>query len=375
MSKSRERIFVLNNPHAPRINTLLANEIGFEESIVLLQIEYWISISDNIVDDKKWTYQSTTEMNEKSFSFWSIAKINRIIKSLESMNLIEIGNHNKRKYDKTRWFSLNTHEINKLKSITIEGYESEEIASNQNDLDSSENVGKSTVSPEGSNQNELRSEDKIDTGIDRAGNQIDLTKNQYEQRSAQNEPRSNQNEPRSAQYEPTIPEITTESTTDTTTEKKEPHNSESDEGDPPEDPVMRKEITYLVDKLIDRIKINHPRQPLPLKKSKQYRNWCEHMDKLNRIGPPGGKVGYGYLEIFAIIKWCQLDDFWKNNIMSSQKLREKVVKLEAAMNSKGGGSSGASHKQRYGKSPESIRLEKEAGRYGDVEIIVPECNF
>lgn len=38
-----------------------------------------------------------------------------------------------------------------------------------------------------------------------------------------------------------------------------------------------------------------------------------------------------------VIKWCQLDSFWKSNILSADKLRKQFDKLEMQMNEKGNG--------------------------------------
>ena len=153
---SYQRIFILNEPVSPRINPALAVEIGLNESIVLLQIEYWISVSQHFIDGQRWTYQSVREMQKKVFPFWSIATINRTVQSLLQKGYIIEGNFNKAKYDKTRWFALNFEKLSELKSIAIQ----------------------------------------YDTGV------------------FQNETRSTQNETHSTQNETTIPETTTENTTE-----------------------------------------------------------------------------------------------------------------------------------------------------------------
>jgi predicted alpha-1,6-mannanase (GH76 family) len=53
------------------------------------------------------------------FPFWSRATINRVINSLENRGLINVGNFNRKKYDKTRWFAINIGEATKLKSIKV----------------------------------------------------------------------------------------------------------------------------------------------------------------------------------------------------------------------------------------------------------------
>ena len=45
------------------------------------------------------------------------------------------------------------------------------------------------------------------------------------------------------------------------------------------------------------------------------------MDKINRID------GFDYATIEYIIRWCQQDDFWKQNIRSGNTLRRQFVAL------------------------------------------------
>ena len=157
MTGENGRLFVLNEPSVLRISPTLATEIGLNESIMLLQIEFWISISDNVQEGKRWTYQSVREMKEKAFPFWSLDTINRTVHSLLRKGLLIEGNYNKQKYDKTRWFALG---------------------------------------PGIAELNSVRLDSGCRTGV-------------YE-----NHTRSTQNHTRSTQNRTTIPEITTETTTE-----------------------------------------------------------------------------------------------------------------------------------------------------------------
>ncbi len=118
MSK-RRRLFTLNDPYALRVSPQLAEEIGLNESIVLLQIEFLISISDHFKEQRWWTYQSLRDLQKNYFPWWSIATLSRTIKALEEKELITIGNFNRAGYDKTQWFSLNDDGISRLVSIRL----------------------------------------------------------------------------------------------------------------------------------------------------------------------------------------------------------------------------------------------------------------
>lgn len=114
------RFFTLNDPHQMRISPELATEIGLNNSIFLLQLEYLIGISSTEEhEDDLWTYQSLEKL-KSNFPWWSITTISRIAKELESMGLIKIGNFNKLGFDRTQWFAINWENCRKLKSIVIQ---------------------------------------------------------------------------------------------------------------------------------------------------------------------------------------------------------------------------------------------------------------
>ena len=116
----RERLFVLNDPHALRVSAALALEIGLNESMVLLQLEFLISISDNVHDGRVWTYQSLNELRENYFPFWGKSTIGRAIQALVDRDLVIVGNFNRVGFDRTQWYALNPEGIARLQSIRLE---------------------------------------------------------------------------------------------------------------------------------------------------------------------------------------------------------------------------------------------------------------
>lgn len=116
------RLFILNDDYSLRICPQLAKEIGLNESIIFLQLEYLIAISGHEKDGRSWTYQSTRKMQNDYFPWWSIDTINRAIHKLEERKLIVIGNYNQRTYDKTRWFAINFDEADKLVAVSVDWY-------------------------------------------------------------------------------------------------------------------------------------------------------------------------------------------------------------------------------------------------------------
>ena len=115
------RLLVLNEPYALRISPALAKEIGINESILLLQIEFLIATSTTKeIDGEIWTYQSLKKLKDDYFPWWSEATISRIAKKLEAKKYIRIGNYNKTGYDRTQWYSLNSEGLDTLTSTKLD---------------------------------------------------------------------------------------------------------------------------------------------------------------------------------------------------------------------------------------------------------------
>lgn len=86
----------------------------------------------------------------------------------------------------------------------------------------------------------------------------------------------------------------------------------------------RPEITELTDHFIFWITKNNPNAKVPPVLDK----WNDEMDKLERIDK------YDTMQIRSAIDWCQQDSFWKSNILSVPKLREKIPTLFLQMQRK-----------------------------------------
>lgn len=85
-----------------------------------------------------------------------------------------------------------------------------------------------------------------------------------------------------------------------------------------------------------RILANNPRARVPADDpaDKRMQSWVLELDRLHRLGPPGGEQGYSWPEIRQLIEFSQDDDFWRANILSASKLREKCIQLENQMKRK-----------------------------------------
>src|SRR5262245_43643977 len=101
-----KRLFVLNDPRAPRLCPALAMEIGLNESILFLQMEFWTAVGGEERAGKTWIRKSVREIHSE-FPFWSPATVERIIQCLVRRGLIIAENFNENPRDKSRWLALN----------------------------------------------------------------------------------------------------------------------------------------------------------------------------------------------------------------------------------------------------------------------------
>ena len=90
----------------------LAKEIGLNEAIMLQQMHYWLLKSSNEFKGVKWFYKTLEEW-QTEFPFWSVMTIRRTLGSLEKQKIIKIGNFNKKKFDKTKWYTIDYQRVNR----------------------------------------------------------------------------------------------------------------------------------------------------------------------------------------------------------------------------------------------------------------------
>ena len=90
----------------------LAAKYGTNEAILLQQIHYWLLKSENVFEGKKWFYMTLNDWTKQLY-FMSDMTIRRTLTKLETLKLISVGNFNKKKYDKTKWYTLNYQKIHK----------------------------------------------------------------------------------------------------------------------------------------------------------------------------------------------------------------------------------------------------------------------
>jgi len=79
------------------------------EAVFIQNIAFWIlhnkANKTNFYDGYYWTYNTLDSFSE-IFPFWTYDQIRTIIKNLEKKNILLTGSYNKKKYDKTKWYTL-----------------------------------------------------------------------------------------------------------------------------------------------------------------------------------------------------------------------------------------------------------------------------
>lgn len=82
---------------------------GVDEAIMINNFSFWISHNraneNHFYEGRYWTYNSKAAFS-KIFIFWSEKQIRRILESLISQGVLMTGNFNKRKMDRTIWYSF-----------------------------------------------------------------------------------------------------------------------------------------------------------------------------------------------------------------------------------------------------------------------------
>ena len=91
----------------------LAKKVGLNEALFLQQLHYWLERSTKVINERRWIYNSVGAW-QKQFSFWSISTLKRIIASLEKRKLIITDNFNSFSMDRTKWYTIDYDELDKL---------------------------------------------------------------------------------------------------------------------------------------------------------------------------------------------------------------------------------------------------------------------
>lgn len=107
------------------IKPLIAAALNSDrQAYFIQQVKYWMKKNRdkgrNYHDEQQWMF-NTLEDWHAEFPWLSVMTIRRIVDALKEKEILITGNYNKKKYDKTTWYSINERKLDEV----IEQYKSE----------------------------------------------------------------------------------------------------------------------------------------------------------------------------------------------------------------------------------------------------------
>lgn len=245
----------------------LAKALGnSDKALILQQIQYWLNIPKvgKEADGRKWI-RNTVEEWHKQFPWIASKTVQRCLKDLEGKGILLTNNLNKLKFDRTKWYTIDYNELDKL----------------INALGQSDQI-------EGDSQDQRKGTDSpADNGTHSPSQKGTDSPKQYHR----------------------LPETTHKTTTENSGKSKS--TSHESKKKFTSDSVEYQLAMYLFDK----IKQNNPGH-LDLTES-QKQKWADHIRLMIERDKRTPK------QIRNMIDWCQADGFWRQNILSTVKLRKQ----------------------------------------------------
>lgn len=96
-----------------------------DEAIVLQQLHYWLSRTNNVQSDgHKWIYNSMNDWLKQFPWIQSRNTLSSYFNDLEDRGLVVTGNFNKAKFDKTKWYRIDYDALSKLEQRLSENHSS-----------------------------------------------------------------------------------------------------------------------------------------------------------------------------------------------------------------------------------------------------------
>lgn len=95
----------------------LACEIGFNETLLLVALDWWISESGVEREGSCWVRKSVRDIQREVFPFMSTATISRVLNSLSQQGLIKFAQLSGSASDEGRWITLEEENIRQLNAF------------------------------------------------------------------------------------------------------------------------------------------------------------------------------------------------------------------------------------------------------------------
>lgn len=112
MISSSSRLLINESPLvvSPSLAVALGN---INEAIILQQLQYWLTRSKKTYNNRKWIYNPVRDW-QKQFPWLSKTAITNRLNALEEKGIIITANLNKRRFDRTKWYSIDYDKLNSL---------------------------------------------------------------------------------------------------------------------------------------------------------------------------------------------------------------------------------------------------------------------
>ena len=100
-----------NKPQIHHFDVEDAMKYGVEKAVVLSNIRFWLNNNKNKDlstvkhDGYYWMYNTARDMSNV-LPYFTQSKVQRLLKQLEDDGVLIVGNYNKVKYDRTKWYTL-----------------------------------------------------------------------------------------------------------------------------------------------------------------------------------------------------------------------------------------------------------------------------
>lgn len=100
-----------NKPQMHHFDVEDAMKYGVEKAVVLSNIRFWLNnnkskdLSTVKHDGYYWMYNTAKDMSNV-LPYFTQSKVQRLLKQLEDDGVLIVGNYNKVKYDRTKWYTL-----------------------------------------------------------------------------------------------------------------------------------------------------------------------------------------------------------------------------------------------------------------------------
>lgn len=252
----------------------IAVEYGVNAAILLQNLHYWIEKNRanevNFFDGKYWTYNSVKAFREL-FPYMSTKAINTALAKLLEAGILVTGNYNQSAYDRTLWYAITERGYSILPKSEIHLPKTEnEFAETEQPIPDNKPDSKPDIYNNSQKENEQKKKFSFGDGD-------------------------------------APPDVSPASGTDARPKKEERvFDKDSD---------AYQAAAYLA----RQIEKNYPDVTPPTEKDKQ--RWAADFDKCNRINKRS------WDDIADVLHFSQKNTFWRKNILSGKKFREKYDRL------------------------------------------------